>query len=77
MAKKEEAMRITTSEGKIVEVVEVEVVSADEHWNIYQLADGHELAFKDVLTSVVKAKDTPEGAVPQYYFYTQRIPKVR
>lgn len=65
-------------QGRSVDTDEVDVVSSNEHWNEYQLADGTELAIKTVLIKVFKAttEKTQDGD-PLYITNSQNIVKVK
>jgi len=61
-----------------VEAIEVEVLSSEEHWNQYQLADGKVLAFKEVLVSVFKLEGvTNLDGTPAYQFQTSKVVRVK
>lgn len=65
-------------QGNEVEATEVEVLSSDERWNQYQLADGKILLFKEVLVSVYKlvGVTNPDGT-PAYQFQTHKVVRVK
>ena len=65
-------------QGAKVEATEVEVLSSNEHWNEYQLADGKVLMFKEVLVSVfvLNGKTNPDGS-PMYQFQTSKVVRVK
>jgi hypothetical protein len=65
-------------QGKEVEATEVEVLTSDEKWNQYQLADGKVLMFKEVLVSVYKLEGVtnPDGT-PAYQFQTHKVVRVK
>lgn len=65
-------------QGKEVEATEVEVLTKDEHFNTYQLADGHILMLEAVVTGVQKLDGitNPDGT-PAYQFQTQVVSRVR
>ena len=65
-------------QGKEVEATEVEVLTSDEHWNTYQLADGKVLMFKEVLVSVyrLEGEKNPDGT-PVYQFQTHKVVRVK
>jgi len=49
--------------GKEIEVVEVDVLTANEPWNEYQLSDGRVLFIKTILVKVLHAlhEKSPDG----------------
>jgi len=65
-------------QGREVEANEVEVVSSNEHWNEYQLADGKVLLLKTVLVGVqrIEGVTNPDGS-PTYQMQTHIVPRVR
>ena len=65
-------------QGRDVEVQEVDVLSVNEPWNEYQLADGTLLSVKTVLVSVSRAlaEKTPDGE-PLYLTRTHQIVKMK
>ena len=65
-------------QGRSVDAQELDVVSSNERWNEYQLADGTELAIKLVLVKVFRAvtEKSPEGE-PMYMVNSQNIVKVK
>lgn len=50
--------------GKQVEAKEMDVLSAEEHWNTYRLEDGTTLVLKSVLISVhrLEGEKNPDGS---------------
>lgn len=71
-------MTIINSQGRQVEVTEVEVVTANEPWSEYRLADGKVLSIKNVLISVHKAV-TEKNQEGELFYITknQNIVKVK
>ena len=67
-----------TFQGEIVEATEVRVLTSDEYWNEYQLADGRVLMFKEVLVSVhsVDGRTNPDGT-PVYQIATKKVLRVK
>lgn len=65
-------------QGQEVEASEVEVISAGEHWNEYQLADGRVLLLKTVITGIQRLKgcSNPDGS-PLYQFQTHFVTRVK
>lgn len=65
-------------QGEMVEATEVEVLTSNEHWNEYQLADGRILMFKEVLVSVhkIEGKTNPDGS-QAYQFQTHKVVRVK
>ncbi len=65
-------------QGSKVEATEVEVLSSNEHWNEYQLADGKVLMFKEVLIAVyiLNGKTNPDGS-QTYQFQTSKVVRVK
>jgi hypothetical protein len=64
-------------QDKMIEGDEVDVLTSDEKWNEYQLANGTVLLVKAVLVRVFKAREPdPNGAI-LYLTNTQQIVKVR
>ena len=65
-------------QGRSVDAQELDVVSSNERWNEYQLADGTELAIKLVLVKVFRAvnEKSSEGE-PLYMVNSQNIVKVK
>ena len=65
-------------QGKLIEVTEIEVLTENEKWNEYQLADGKILSIKTILLSVTKAKsEITQGGSPLYLTKTQQVVKVK
>lgn len=64
--------------GKEISVQEVEVITSNEPWNEYQLANGKLLAVKTILVEVAEAPDekTTDGE-SLYLVKTQNIVKVK
>ena len=71
-------MKHINYQGRSVDAQELDVVSSNERWNEYQLADGTELAIKLVLVKVFRAvnEKSPEGE-PMYMVNSQNIVKVK
>ena len=67
-------MEITLPDGRKVQATEVEVKTAKELWNEYELEDGNILKMKLVLVKVLKTsdKDIITG-VPIYIVNTQNL----
>jgi len=65
-------------QGEEVEATEVEVISGNECWNEFQLADGKVLMYKEVLVSVhrIEGKTNPDGT-PMYQFQTNKVVRVK
>lgn len=65
-------------QGEMVEATEVDVLTSNERWNEYQLADGKVLMFKEVLVSVlrVEGKTNPDGT-QAYQFQTAKVVRVK
>ena len=65
-------------QGKEVEATEVDVLAKDEHFNTYQLSDGHVLMFEEVLTGVQRLEGitNPDG-MPAYQFQSQKVIRVK
>lgn len=71
-------MTIINYQDRQVEVTEVEVVTANEPWSEYRLADGKVLSIKNVLISVHKAV-TEKNQEGELFYITknQNIVKVK
>ena len=65
-------------QGRTIECEEVEVLTSNELWNTYQLADGTILSTKTVLVSVAKAisEKNPDGTA-LYITKAQTIVKAK
>ena len=65
-------------QGRQVDATEVEVLTSEEHWNEYQLADGKVLMFKEVLVSVfrVEGEKNPDGT-QVYQFQTHKVVRLK
>jgi len=65
-------------QGREVDANEVEVVSSNEHWNEYQLADGKVLLLKTVLVGIqrIEGVTNPDGS-PAYQFQTSLVPRIK
>ena len=76
--KKEEVMMKIKYQDREVEATEVEVLTAEEHWNSYQLVDGKVLMFKEVLVSVfrIEGETNPDGTTV-YQFRTHKVVRVK
>ncbi len=48
---------IISHKGKDVEVIPVEIISQEELWNTYQLADGTVIRVKPIMKDIFKIKD--------------------
>lgn len=65
-------------QGREVEANEVEVLSCNEQWNEYQLADGKVLLLKTVLVGIQKLEGVtnPDGS-QAYQFQTHPVPRMK
>ena len=65
-------------QGQDIEAAEIEVISGNECWNEFQLADGKMLRYKEVLISVYKieGKLNPDGS-QVYQFKTNKVVEIR
>ena len=65
-------------QGHEVDANEIDVVSSNEHWNEYQLADGKVLMFKEVLIAVyaLNGKTNPDGS-QTYQFQTSKVVRIK
>lgn len=65
-------------QGKEIEVIEIEVISCNEPWNEYQLADGTLLSIKTVVTSIAKAvNELTQDKEALYLVKSQNIVKAK
>jgi hypothetical protein len=64
-----------TYQGKEVDATEVEVISSNERWNEYQLADGKVLMFKLVVTAVyrIDGVKNPDGSTAYQFTATNVV----
>jgi hypothetical protein len=71
-------MKHINYQGKSIDAEEIDVLTSNEKWNEYQLADGAELATKTVLIRVFKAiaEKTPDGE-PLYIINSNSFVKVK
>jgi hypothetical protein len=65
-------------QNKEVDATEVEVLTSDEHWNTFQLADGKVLMYKEVLVSVLRLEGefNPDGS-QVYQFQTHKVVRIK
>ena len=67
-----------TYQGREVEATEIEVLTAEEHWNEYQLGDGKVLMFKEILVSVSKIEgETNPNGTQVYQIQTHKVVRVK
>lgn len=64
-------MRITQKD--LLEAEEVDFAEEEEHWNVYQLADGTTLKVKLILQGVKRTKRFNPDGVPLYLINSQNI----
>ena len=71
-------MKHINYQGRSIDAEEIDVLTSNEKWNEYQLADGAELATKTVLIRVFKAitEKSPDGE-PIYIINSNPIVKVK
>ena len=65
-------------QGHEVDANEIDVVSSNEHWNEYQLADGKVLLLKTVLVGIqrIEGMTNPDGT-PAYQMQTHLVPRIK
>ena len=61
--------------GRKMEADDVRVISSQEHWNTYQLEDGHEVRVKLVVSQMLRVpgKVDPEGNPVYLIRHTQSV----
>ena len=65
-------------QGRQVEAEEVEVITTNEPWNEYQLADGKVLMVKTVLVSIYRAvNEKDQENEPIYITQTHNVVRVK
>lgn len=71
-------MKTIQFQGKALEVIELDTLSENEHWNEYQLSDGAVLSIKLVVRKIFKAvNEKNEEGDPLYVAQSQNIMKVK
>jgi hypothetical protein len=71
-------MTLINYQGKQIEANEIEVITSNEGWNEYQLADGKVLKVKTVLISVCRASNEKDNdGQPLYLTKTSQIVRVK
>ena len=65
-------------QNREVEATEVDVLTSDEHWNTFQLADGKVLMYKEVLVAILRLEGelNPDGS-QVYQFQTHKVVRVK
>jgi len=67
-------MKAKNPQGEVVEADEIEIVSEEEYWNKYELADGTVVKVKPVVVRIVRLRDTySQDGSPVYLVESKNV----
>lgn len=67
-------MKAKNPQGEVVDADEIEIVSEEEYWNRYELADGTVVKVKPVVVKIVRLRDTySQDGSPVYLVESKNV----